>query len=50
MGATTSKCAVLSYGSNDTFGDSLAQSVQTSWSLRCLPATIVAGVGVKVFR
>jgi len=41
-----SKCAVLSYGSNDTFSDSLAESVQTLWSLS-LPATVVACAGVN---
>jgi len=34
------------YGSNDTFSDSLAQSVQKLWSLNGLPATIVADAGV----
>jgi len=37
----------MSYGSNDTFGDVLAHSVQTLWSLICLPATIVAGASVR---
>jgi len=37
----------MSYGSNDTFGDFLAHSVQKLWLLICLPTTTVAGAGVK---
>jgi len=37
----------MSYGSNDTFGDLLAHSIQKLWSLIGLPATAVAGAGVK---
>ena len=44
-----SKCVGMSYGSNDTFGDFPAHSVQTLWSLIGLPTTVVAGAGVKGF-
>jgi len=36
----------MSYGSNDTFGDFLAYSVQMLWSLEILPAAFMAGAGV----
>jgi len=35
------KCADMSYGSNDTFGDFLAHSVQKLWSLIGLSATML---------
>jgi len=41
-----STCASMYYRSNDTFCDFLAHSVQTFWSLICLPATRVARAGV----
>ena len=43
-----SKCAGVSYGSNDTFGAFLAHSVQKLWSLIDVPATIMAGAGEEV--
>jgi len=42
-----SKCAGMSYGSSDNFGDFSAHSIQTLWSLIGLPATAVAGADVK---
>jgi len=43
----TARDVVLSYRSYDIFSESLAQSVQKVWSLKCLPATAVAGAAVK---
>jgi len=37
----------MSHESNDAFDDFLAHFVQKIWSLMCLPATMVAGAGVK---
>jgi len=37
----------MSYGSNDSFGDFLAHSVQKLWSLIGLTGTVVAGAGLK---
>jgi len=38
---------MLSSGSRDVFTGFLAQSVQKLWLIKGLPATIVAGAGVK---
>jgi len=38
---------MLSCGSRDVFTGFLARSVQELWLIKCLPATIVAGAGVR---
>jgi len=44
---TFAKDAVPSHGSDDSFTDSLAQSVQTSWLIKCRRAIIVARAGLN---
>ena len=46
IGATTSKCAGQSYGSADTFSDSLAQSFQKLWSIIASCAEILVQAGL----